>query len=63
MFKDCQKSLRIIKDLEPYLMGFEKDGSTKAKNYLNDYTIDNNICQLDIVIINDEYIFSINDEI
>lgn len=46
-----------MKDLELYLVEFEEDKSIKTKNYLDNYAIANNICQLIIVITNDKYIF------
>lgn len=39
MDEDCEKFLNTIKDLELYLIKFEKDGSMKEKNYLDDCII------------------------
>lgn len=43
MVENCQKFLKIIKDLEPYLVEFEEDKSMKTKNYLDDCIVAVNI--------------------
>lgn len=63
MVEDCQKFLKIMKNLKLYLIKFEEDRSMKTKNYLDNCTIGNNICQLVIIITYDKYIFFINNEI
>ena len=61
--EDCQKFLRIMKDLELYLVEFKKDGSMKTKNYPDNCVIGANIRQPIIVITYNEYTFSANDGI
>ena len=61
--EDRQNFLRIMKDLEPYLVEFEEDGSMKTKNYPNDCAVGGNIRRPVIVITHDEYTFSANDRI
>ena len=63
MVEDCQKFLRIIKDLEPYLVEFEEDGSMKTKNYPDNCAVVGNIRWPVIVITHDECTFSANDRI
>lgn len=53
----------MMKDLESYLVDFEEERSIKAKSYLNNFVIGNNIRELIIVITYDKYIFSINNRI
>lgn len=47
--------LKIIKDLELYLIEFEKDDIIKAKNYPLNCKLENNKYQLIIIIIYNEY--------
>lgn len=61
--EDRQKFLRIMKDLEPYLVKFEEDGSMKTKNYPDNCAVGGNIRRPIIIIIYDEYTFSANDGI
>lgn len=63
MVEDCQKFLKIIKNLEPYLVEFEENKSMKTKNYWNNCAVGGNICWLVIVIIYNEYTFSTNNRI
>lgn len=63
VLKDRQKFLKMIKDLEPYLVEFEEDGSMKAKSYPNDCAVGSNTRWPVIVIIHDECTFSTNDGI
>lgn len=63
MVEDCQKFLRIMKDLEPYLIEFEEDGFMKTKNYPDDCAVGGNIHRPVIVITHDECTFSANDGI
>lgn len=44
MFEDCQKFLKIIKNVEPYVVKFEKDGSMITKNNQDNQVVGNNIC-------------------
>lgn len=39
MVEDCKKFLNTMKNLEPYLVVFEEDGSIKIKKYLDDCAI------------------------
>ena len=39
MVEDREKFLNTMKDLEPYLVEFEEDGSIKAKNYPDDCAV------------------------
>ena len=52
-----------MKDLEPYLVEFEEDGSMKTKNYPDDCAVGGNIRRPVIVITHDECTFSANDGI
>ena len=63
MVEDRQKILRIMKDLEPYLVEFEEDGSMKTKNYPDDCAVGGNTRRPVIVITHDECTFSANDGI
>lgn len=63
MVEDCEKFLNTIKDLDPYLVEFEKDRSIKTKNYLDDYAMEEDIYHPVIGITHDEYMFSANNRI
>ena len=63
MVENCQKILKIMKGLKPYLVEFEEDGSMKTKNYQDDCAVGDNICWLIIVITHDECTFSANNRI
>lgn len=52
-----------MKELEPYLVEFEIDGTMKAKNYFSDCEVRGNNCRPIIVITYDEYTFSSNNGI
>lgn len=43
MIEDCQKFLKIMKNLESYLVEFKKDRSMRTKNYLDNCTVGSNI--------------------
>lgn len=63
MIEDYKKFLSRIKDLKPYLIEFNKDGSIKIKEYPNNYAMERDICWPVIVIIHDECIFFVNNRI
>ena len=63
VFKDRKKFLSTMKDLEPYLVEFEKDGSMKTKEYPNDCAVGGDKRRLVIVITHDECTFLANDGI
>ena len=52
-----------MKELESYLVEFNKNGIIKAKEYLSNYAIESSNSQLIIVIIYNESIFSANNSI
>lgn len=52
----------MIKNLELYLIGFEKNRLRKNKNYINNYLFKNNICWFIIVITYNHYIFFANNK-
>ena len=52
-----------MKELEPYLVEFEEDGTMKAQKYPSDCKVRGEECQPVIVITYDECIFSSNDGI
>lgn len=52
-----------MKNLKPYQVEFEEDGSMKTKNYPDNCAVGSNIHQPVIVITHDECTFSANDEI
>lgn len=61
MMEDCANFLKVIKDLKPYMVEFEEDGTLKPKVYLDDYRVeDPNQCPI-IIITHDKCIFSAND--
>lgn len=53
----------MMKELESYLIEFNKDEIIKDKKYLSNYTINNANWRLIIIITYDENIFSINNYI
>lgn len=63
MIEDRAKFLQVMKDLEPYIVEFEEDGSMKAKDYLSDCAVGGDIRRPVIVITHDECTFSANDGI
>lgn len=63
MVEDHKKFLNTIKNLEPYLVEFEKKGLIKTKKYLDDYTLGENKRRLIIVINHNEYTFFANNKI
>lgn len=63
MIEDCKKFLNTIKDLEPYLVEFEEDGSMKTKNYPDDCAIGRDVRRFVIVITHNECTFSAKDGI
>lgn len=58
-----EKFLSTMKDLEPYLLEFDKDRSMKKKKYLNNCTIEGNKHWPVIIITHNECIFFINNKI
>lgn len=63
IFKNCPKILKIIKNLKPYLIEFEKDKFIKIKNYLKNCMINSYIRQFIIIIEYNKCIFFINNRI
>lgn len=61
--KDRNKFLRTMKDLAPYLVKFEEDGSIKTKEYPDDCAVRGDKRRLIIVITHNKYTFSANDGI
>ena len=60
---NCEKFLNTMKDLEPYLVEFEEDGSIKIKNYPDNCAIRGDIHCFVIVITHDKCTFSANNGI
>lgn len=60
---NCQKFLRIMKDLKQYLVEFGEDGSIKTKDYSDNCGVDTNIRQPVILIIHNKCIFFMNNKI
>ena len=63
VIEDCKKFLNTIKDLEPYLVEFEEDGSIKTKKYLDNCVMGGNKHRSVNVITHDKCTFSANDRI
>ena len=63
MVEDRKKFLSTMKDLEPYLVEFEEDGSVKTKEYPDDCVVEEDKRRPVIVITHDECTFSANDGI
>ena len=61
--QDCENFLKVIKKLEPYFVGFNKDETIKDKEYLHDYIIENANRRLVIIITHDKSIISTNNNI
>lgn len=61
--EDREQFLKTMKELEPYLVEFEEDGTMKAKNYLSDCKVGGNERRPIIIITHDECMFSLNDGI
>ena len=61
--EDRKKFLSTMKDLEPYLVKFEEDGSMKTKEYPDNCAVGGDKCRLVIVITHNECTFSANDGI
>lgn len=61
MVKNQQKFLKTIKNLSPYIVDFNADGSMKEKKYPPDCVIGRFNQRPIIVITHDESIFSAND--
>lgn len=61
--EDRENFLKMMKDLEPYLVEFKEDGSMKAKSYPDDCAVGRDIRRPVIVITHDECTFSANDGI
>lgn len=53
----------MMKDLEPYLVEFEEDGSMKAKSYPDNCAVEGNIRRPVIIITHNGYTFSTNNGI
>lgn len=52
----------MIKNLELYLIEFEKNRLRKNKNYINIYLVKNNICRFIIVTTYNHYTFFANNK-
>lgn len=63
VMENCKKFLSTMKDLEPYLVKFEEDGSIKTKEYPDDCAVGRDKRRPVIVITDDECTFSANDGI
>ncbi len=59
--KDCHNFLKLMDELKPYTVEFEKDGTMKPKKYLSDCAIRGKKRQPIIVIIHDKFTFSPDD--
>lgn len=59
--EDRAKFLKYMKDLEPYLVEFEEDGTMKTKTYPKDCQVGGEIRRPIICITHDECTFSAND--
>lgn len=44
MFEDCERFLKTIEDLKPYMVGFNENDTMKDKKYPLDCTIGGGIC-------------------
>lgn len=63
VIEDREQFLKTKKELEPYLVEFEEDGTMKAKNYPLDCEVGGEERRPIIVITHDECTFSSNDGI
>ncbi len=63
MVEDCEQFLKTKKELEPYLVEFEKDGTMEIKNYPSDCKVEDEERLPIIVITNDECTFLSNEGI
>lgn len=63
VMKDRKRFLNKIKEFKYYLVKFDKNGKMKDKIYLLCYIVGVKNRQLVIIIIHNEYSFSINDSI
>lgn len=63
MIEDHKKFLNTIKNLELYLVKFEKDRLIKTKKYIDDCIVERDKCYLIIVITYNKYTFFANDGI
>ena len=61
--EDRERFLKTMKELEPYLVEFEEDGTMKAKNYPSDCKGGGDEHRPIILITHDECTFSSNDGI
>ena len=61
--KDPNNFLIKIEDLKPYIIEFDEDSKTKQKNYPSDCTNGGNDQEPIIVITNEKYNFSTNNNI
>ena len=61
--KDWEEFLKTMKELEPYLVEFEMDGTIKAKNYPSDCEVGGEDRRPIIVITHDKYAFLSNNGI
>lgn len=61
--QDCKNFLKVIKELNPYFIKFNKDKTIKNKKYLLDCIIKGTNQRLVNIIIYNKSIFFINDSI
>ena len=61
--EDCQRFLKIMEDLKPYMVEFEANGTMKPKVYPEDCVVGGDKRQPIIMITYDECMFSSNDRI
>ena len=61
--QDCENFLKVMKNLEPYFVEFNKDETIKDKEYLHDYMIKNANRRLIMIITNDKSTISTNNNI
>ena len=61
--EDYKRFLNKMKDLKPYLIEFNKNGTMKDKTYSLDCIVRNENCQQIMIITHDECTFLANDNI
>lgn len=61
--EDQTRFLQRMKELEPYMIEFEQDGTMKPKTYPSDCAAGGEKCQPIVVITHDESIFSANNRV
>lgn len=61
--EDCERFLKVMEELKPYMIEFNKDGIMKDKEYSLNCAVGGGIRQPIIMITYDECMFSTNDGI